>query len=912
MSNLVFHKFARSDLFEGAGADKGRAVSTITVTLRDEVSQTERSAPLRLHLRGPADIERLLPGAIVSVAPKPSSRDSETTKLAHVDFGDRDLPWRYSFEQGPLPRPWLVLITGTADELELVNGSVKIKDNSVLAAHDLTQSTKWAHVMEDEGRTVSRLLSPRGLENGGAGLLPNREYIAVLVPAYRVLGNGDVDDAWVVAPRPGGVTRAPDGNVLPAFYGWRYWTADAGDFVTLATRLHAVEVKGLGRSQLSYDRSVPPAELQVRGAITSLAPSAETQRFPILGEPTTWPVATEPAPVEVINSVNDLQTALADPLRPVIALPTYGVPWIEKPVDTDWGRLLNRDPRFRGIAGLGAWLSMQAQEELIDAARQQMGALGEAAQRVRQLAFGLMAARSLWRRRLPADPVQRLYLFGPTLRRLPAKNGAIDGASAMDLVTGGARSLPRAALSTAARRLLRAGDGIARHAQPHATDRGTLLNAINHCAPQPPRTTGHVDEVLKEIGLRKLRDLLRVHPLPAELREVFRKLVAGGEPLNATDAAKAITSAVSRLLGLAPTFEAELAALLRPFDGKVISAQLLEDLSRPFLGDLRVVGESPEAKGIAVAVLKGLGEPPRPCEKVDLTKLGNTISGAINPLGDTAPALVRVGATIGGIDIRKLESPEVCVGLDYEVWKLLKEKAKSWLLPGIEDLEKDTVIAMESNPAFIEALLVGMNTQLLAELRWRNMPITPKCTPLRWFWGNLDHTVSPPLRTDDIRGIDKFEDTPLGDKQHQVLKPGEDGNRDLVMVFRTDLFRRYPATVVYLLPTSDEPALTGPKPDFQAGPAKAPKSKGTIGEDVTFFIFDINPNALKQFFVVLDEPPAELRFRGVEPDSSKLPGPFADTALASAHSAEFAFKTIDKPVRVAIDGSTLAWKGLPA
>jgi hypothetical protein len=911
MSQLIFHKFARSDLFAGAGIEKGRAVTEILVTLRDQLTATEQSASLKLHLRGPADVESLLETAIVKTAPKPSSREAETTKLAHVDFGDTDLPWRFSFEQPPQPRPWLVLITGTADELELVNGAVKIKDDGVLLAHDLKQSAKWAHVMEDEGRTVSRLVSPRGLENGGAGLLPNREYIAALVPAYRVLGNGDLDDAWVVELAK--VTRVPDGNVLPAFYGWRYWTADAGDFVTLATRLHTVAVGNLGRSRLGYDRSVPVADLEVRGAITSLAPSAETKSFPVLGQVTTWPVATDPAPKEVLDSVDALQTELSDPVRPVIALPTYGVPWIETPADTDWGRSLNRDPRFRGIAGLGAWLAMQAQEELIDAARLQTGALAEASQRVRQLAFGLMATRSLWRRRLPADPVQQLYLFGPTLRRLPARNGATDGASAMDLVTGGARSLPRAALSTAARRLLRPGDGIGRHAQPHATDRGTLLNAINHCAPPPPRTTAHVDEVLKEIGLPPLRDFLKVRPLPDKVRDLIRRIVARGGPLDVAGLVPVLASAISQSLGVPPTFQAQLSAVLQPFNGKVVTEQLLEDLVRPFLGDLRGVGESPKgAIGIANAVLLGLGEPRRPCEKVDLTKLGTQVGAAIDPLGDKPPALVRVAATIDGIDIRSLESPEVCLGMDYEVWKLLREKAKSWLLPGIEDLEKDAVVAMESNPAFIDALLVGMNTQFLAELRWRNMAIAPKCTPLRWFWGNLDHTVVPAKRTDDIRGIDQWEDNRLGDNQHQVLKPGDDGNRDLVMVFRTDLFRRYPSTIVYLLPNANEAALSGTRPDFQLGPAKAPKIKGTIGEDVTFFIFDINPKALKKFFLVLDEPPAELRFRGVEPDSSKPPSLFAAAALQSAHSADFARNTIDQPVRVAIDGKTLAWEGLPA
>jgi hypothetical protein len=32
------------------------------------------------------------------------------------------------------------------------------------------------------------------------------------------------------------------------------------------------------------------------------------------------------------------------------------------------------------------------------------------------------------------------------------------------------------------------------------------------------------------------------------------------------------------------------------------------------------------------------------------------------------------------------------------------------------------VIALQSDPIFIDAYLAGLNTQLLAELRWRNIP----------------------------------------------------------------------------------------------------------------------------------------------------------------------------------------------
>jgi hypothetical protein len=342
---------------------------------------------------------------------------------------------------------------------------------------------------------------------------------------------------------------------------------------------------------------------------------------------------------------------------------------------------------------------------------------------------------------------------------------------------------------------------------------------------------------------------------------------------------------------------------LRPHLGEITTPAVLEEAICPFFGN-------------ALSLLSGLEFPPddwiglldplcrpleRPCQEVNLPGLDGRVGELIDPTGDRPPALDRVQVTIEGVDIAKLEPVEVCLGLEYEVWKLLRDKSKSWLLPGIEDLEKDAVVAMESNPAFIDALLVGLNTQLLGELHWRNLAIAPKCTPLRWFWGKFDHAARK--RIDDIRGIDLWQDTRLGDNQHQVLAPDDSsGNRDLVMVFKTDLFRRYPSTLVYLSPMNNDSILQGGTPDFINGPCLAPKIKGSISDNVTFFIFDLNPDKLPEYYLVLDEPPAELRFR--------TDTPFV-LAPPNTNSAAFAAATVDTPTRVVIDGEHLNWQGLP-
>ncbi|GAA2108513.1 hypothetical protein GCM10009841_29010 [Microlunatus panaciterrae] len=895
-AELTFHPYARSGLFEHVtGKQNGRAVVSVDLTLRDTLSGAVRAEPLVLHLMGPADTAGLQASAIAGTAPKPWTRDAETTKLVHVDFTDIDLPWRYSFELSrngaDQPRPWLVLITGTTEELELAGSMVKIKKNDVLRAHDLGSSWLWAHQMSDAGRQVSRLLSPRGLE--GPGLLPNREYLAVVVPAYALV-SGQVVDAWEVGP--GDQLRAPEGGVLPAYFSWQYWTTGAGDFETLAAQLHAVEVGGLGRARLSYERVPDEDPLEVRGAITSLAADPGLAVGPIAGVATTWPVATDPAPPDILADLQAVTTRLVDPRRKVIGLPVYGIPWIDEPAATDWGRLLNGDPRFRGIAGLGAWLAIQTQEELVDAARQQLGALAEAGQRVRQLLLGLTAARSLWKRRLPADPRNRLVLLGPTLDRLPATDGAASGVSALSLVTGAGRSLPAAALSTAARRTFRPGDGIGKHADPACSDRGAIMDAANACLPAPPATPGGLDDLLRDLGLPGLDRLLGLDDLPEQVRQVIDEVVERGEPIGADQLAERLYGALRDALDVGDWVFPRLRERLAPYDGNVVTRPQLIEVVEPFLVRRDPHGDHGAEDPITGVLDHRTHGAERRCRPVDLGRLAEVATRAIDPLGPGAPAIGRVAATIGGLDITGLEPPEVCIGLNYEVWKPLRDYAKPWLLPGIEKLEADAVVAMETNPAFVDALLTGLNTQLLAELRWRNLAIAPHCTPLRWFWGNFDYRTDS--RVDDIRGLHLWQDTRLGDNSHQVLDPGDPaGNRDLVMVFRTDLFRRYPSTLVYLTRQDDEGALTLEQPDFAGRRAIAPKIKGAIGADVTFFIFDIDPTDLPQYRVVLDEPPAELRFRN-------------DLGANAANGGAFAATVIDTPTRVAIDGSYLNWKGL--
>ncbi|MER2600173.1 MAG: hypothetical protein ABTQ73_11700 [Caldilineales bacterium] len=219
---LTFTSWERSRLFERAVPQGARLGSSLALTLTDvKTGQPPAQGDAPFGLLAAADVAGLKPGAIKHMAPAPFARDAETTKFVHIDLWEKDLPWRYTPQaNSPALRPWLVLLVGTGEEIEVRGGIANVKD-SVLIAHDLKHSHLWAHTQWDGHTTIARILSPRKLA-------AQTEYVAALVPAF----NQDGQEMWTVA---GNAVQRSFGSkgILPAFHFWRFWTADAGDFETL-------------------------------------------------------------------------------------------------------------------------------------------------------------------------------------------------------------------------------------------------------------------------------------------------------------------------------------------------------------------------------------------------------------------------------------------------------------------------------------------------------------------------------------------------------------------------------------------------------------------------------------------------------------------------------------------------------
>jgi hypothetical protein len=816
---------------------EGRAQGMADVVLGEVANAAVTKQVLApFELFGPGDVLRLGAGAITRRFPAPATSDAEETKLPLVEFAAPDLPWRYTpaAAVGHVLRPWLVLVVGRRSSEEIVlrpDGRVTL-GTTVQGQHVLEESSLWAHVHQVDQSTIARIVCPRDL-------LADTEYVACVVPAFTASGA----DAWTGAAA---VT-------VDCYDRWTFRTGLQGDFPDLAGKLRKAVFppggKPFGRAEVAYvprtGDNPEPVVLHTAGALRTVPDPA--------GDPADAPVAAA-----VAAEVEELTKRIPRPDgRGVVTAPRYDAAFVEvatadAPADGGWVDGLRSDPRSRGAAGLGAWAAIEWQDRISDAAAAKAGDLAIAHDRIRHVALGVEASRSLWRQRMPASPIDRLAVLAPALGRLPTETHL----TVLDSVTGRTPQLTRALLSSAGRRAMRPGPARTSLAEAGAGRLGPALTVANRC---PEEVDDPADIFLD------------FHPDPGAVAEAVKGLVhaaAGDDP--------DLVDRFLNRLGERPSpsmLMAALRALAPGRDGRPDPAALDWVVSRDQSPDPDLSLESWPGWMREQA-------PPEPCRPIDLEGLANAVIAAVDPTVALPPAARRVLATLPGIT--HIGPVEIEPELDLPLWSFLSNRSPDWMLPGAGDLPEHGVVGVSTNPAFVQALLVGANHQTAGELRWRNIPMVTRWSPMRKFWQRKSGAL-------DIVPIKQWPDSePLGST---VFAPNGMG-AEAVVVFRTPLFRRYPATVVYLYPMAgdwDPPLADTPL----AGPdRKDPTFTGTIGPDITFFGFNVPPSALETHWVVLEEPPAGYRF--YQQVQTPPPGPPRDD------SANFAYSRFALPVRVLI------------
>ena len=395
--NLFFLPFVRQGLTPAANAG---ARATVSVSFRLEAAgQPSRDISGTLSLAGPGDVLAIEPRQVLRVSPAAGARDAEPDFFPLIEFDAPELPWAYSptLPAGTRLAPWLVLVVIEADPVVRLERGAQGQSPWILhlpadrarrELPDLADAATWAHAQiacdtaaqvaatlaAHPDRTLSRLLAPRRLE-------PNRGYIAAVVPTYlsgRIAGLGEdptghpalvtgLEPAWSPLDVP---TR------LPAYYAWTFRTGEAGDFESLAQRLHAV--------QLDPDGESTALHLSLPSGTTGLAVDWEA---PLRARGQVVHRARRPA-----AAVNEIRAALRGSASPPVLGPSYfGEPWTDARAVTPvaaWAPEVNLTPVLRAAAGLGAEVVRAEQDALVEAARTQLDAFTKAQRegRRRQLA----------------------------------------------------------------------------------------------------------------------------------------------------------------------------------------------------------------------------------------------------------------------------------------------------------------------------------------------------------------------------------------------------------------------------------------------------------------------------------------------------------------------------------------------
>lgn len=195
---------------------------------------------------------------------------------------------------------------------------------------------------------------------------------------------------------------------------------------------------------------------------------------------------------------------------------------------------------------------------------------------------------------------------------------------------------------------------------------------------------------------------------------------------------------------------------------------------------------------------------------------------------------------------------------DFEdpMYEKLRDISSELLLPNLNLIPQNTISLLVTNPEFIESYMVGLNHEFGKELLWREYPTDKRGSYFRQFWDvkgiiNNEDNISQEELTEkykDIKPLDKWTSASLlGEHNNRNIH----GKKQLVMVIRGDLLKKYPNTIIYaqkariykkngVLDGTKEPIIIEVKTEQEMKEeVKFPVFKASIDPDIKFFGFDL-------------------------------------------------------------------------
>ena len=578
-----------------------------------------------------------------------------------------------------------------------------------------------------------------------------------------------------------------------------------------------------------------------------------------------------------------------------------------------WYHELNRDPRTRVPAGFGTAVIQKGQEKFMQKAWQQVQKVYDGNRIIRNFNF-IMTVSKFYSAQFFAElPAARLLAVTTSV------HAKVMGSPTTIRHQLSESRLKTPVLSAAFRRLTRPAGKLAQRlslaGQPF--DYAALVNAVNdgRITPAPPRAVPRgipsVDDLAKRIQPRTfpawLRWLMRNRwwvLVVALVMLVLIGVLTGAWIISGLLAAASVAGFY--WLQQQETRTADAEALIDPEKELLAVEQVpprpdfnvvLEgetSMPAPTTG-VSAAADSVEARNFRAAaidlqqrlVIRIPDKPP--LRRFDIESAHVKMSDAIDPhvaFPSRLSALVKIPG-------RSFERPEEIVDAmahpDFEdaMYKYLRDINKELLIPNLHLIPPNTISLLETNPKFIESYMVGLNHEMGRELLWREYPTDLRGSYFRQFWevkgiSNPDTPGDAELLK-DITKVHAWQSTsqlgahrPLPGKQADVQPP----EKNLVLVIRGELLKRYPNTVIYAQKAVPDKqgnnVIRGDEMDADQFKIelKFPLFKAEIEPDLRFFGFDLTLKKAKGeersndfraddkrgWFFVLQEVPGEPRF----------------------------------------------------
>jgi len=499
--------------------------------------------------------------------------------------------------------------------------------------------------------------------------------------------------------------------------------------------------------------------------------------------------------------------------EPLLAPPLYGR-WhagraLVTPGAANWFDELNLDPRWRSAAALGTSVIQKHQEALMASAWEQAAQIQQVNQRMRQLQVSMAVGESLHARHLMKfNEDMTLRFASPAFSRLRMPQPGLLGRTLTAQVMQS--MLPVTATQTAMRRIGRQRGPLTRRIAAQGYTRiaaRTWVAMLNTFSVPPPPTRPTI--VRASMPFPPTIDMVT----NAVWNSSFQ-IAPEGQPLAFMPAVDPLPAAWDYPGAFRAAAAAHLARIPLPPNASLVFPSPLETTAGLVRDQMR--------------------------PRVALANLARAIvATGDNVLPPTAPGVTPIGT----------ESVMMAPSFPQPMYEPLKEESQDLLLPGLDQVDADSVVGLKTNRAFVEAYMIGLNFEMGRELLWRGFPTDQQGTYFTHFWGS--DTGATVADIDDLR---KNLGRALG------TAPSNAPADQFVLLLRSGLLRRYPNAIIYLTPVLTGTTSNPPPPDV------FPMFNGAMNPDVNFFGFPITAAAAvgsatnPGYFVVIQEHPTEPRF----------------------------------------------------